>query len=87
MNKLIRGKAFEDDNLLDLIRTYDFKGIRNLMVKVDELETGADLVVYDVGGMLEVPSSVEEFSSIVNENGLDEAEFEIDRWTLVRTDL
>ena len=60
------------------------------MVGVDYLsadDKGLDLVVYDTTEMLDDVETFEEFISVVNENCLDEESFEVDRVTLVRTQL
>lgn len=84
--KLLQGKKFEVDNLACFLEKFDFYRNKNLILTIDEHETGADLVVYDTTDMLEQPASTEEFHSIITENGLDEEMYEIDRNTLVRID-
>lgn len=83
---LKKDKDFENQNLTDLVREYDFKNRPELLLCIDELNagTGADLVVYDTSTMLEQPESVEDFKSIINENALDEEIFEIERTTFVQ---
>ena len=75
-------------NIDHLFRTYG--GQPNLVVGVDYLsadDRGLDLVVYDTTEMLDDVETFEEFITVVNENCLDEESFEVDRVTLIRTQL
>lgn len=90
MAALINFEEIDMDNLNYLLKQHDFKN-KNLIVGLDIMESmeldnpGVDLVVYDTTNMLGLEvESVEDFRSTINENGLDEEEFEIDRATLVR---
>lgn len=68
----------------------EYGAMSNILIGVDSLsveDTGIDLVVYDVTEMIEKPEDIESFKEIVNENGLDEESFEIDRVTLVKSSL
>ena len=78
----------EIENIDYLFRTYG--GQPNLVVGIDYLsadDKGFDLVVYDTTEVLDDVETFEEFISVVNENCLDEESFEVDRVTLVRTQL
>ena len=62
-----------------------YKGEENILIGIDYLEdNGADLVVYDTTELLTTVYDFEEFIQVIDENGLDEEEFEIDRTTLVK---
>lgn len=73
----------EIDNVNYLFEIY--KGEENILIGIDYLEdNGADLVVYDTTELLTTVYDFEEFIQVIDENGLDEEEFEIDRTTLVK---
>lgn len=73
----------EIDNVNYLFEIY--KGEENILIGIDYLEdNGADLVVYDTTELLATVYDFEEFIQVIDENGLDEEEFEIDRTTLVK---
>lgn len=73
----------EIDNVNHLFEIY--KGEENILIGIDYLEDdGADLVVYDTTELLTAIYDFEEFIQVIDENGLDEKEFEIDRTTLVK---
>lgn len=73
----------EIDNVNYLFEIY--KGEENILIGIDYLEDNeADLVVYDTTELLTTVYDFEEFIQVIEENGLDEEEFEIDRTTLVK---
>lgn len=73
----------EIDNVNSLFEIY--KGEENILIGIDYLEDNeADLVVYDTTELLTTVYDFEEFIQVIEENGLDEEEFEIDRTTLVK---
>lgn len=73
------------NNINYLAKEYDLHNEDRLLgLDVHQEHGGADLVVYDVSDMLEHPIDFEDFKSIVNENALDEEEFEIDRVCLFK---
>ena len=75
----------EIENVNELFSEY--AGRENILIGVDYLNSdtdhhGADLVVYDTTDMLQTPTDIQDFHDIINENWLDEEDFEIDRYTL-----
>lgn len=79
----------EIENVNELFKRY--AGQENILIGVDYLNSdtdhhGADLVIYDTTEMLQQPTDIEDFYSIINENCLYEEDFEIDRYTLAQGD-
>lgn len=76
-------KDLDMDNVNYLVAQYDYSQ-GDLIIGLDILEDGsADMVVYDVSEMLEVPTCYSEFVEIVEENALDPEEFEINRLNVI----
>lgn len=76
-------KDLDMDNVNYLVAQYDYSQ-GDLIIGLDILEDGsADMVVYDVSEMLEVPTFYSEFVEIVEENALDPEEFEINRLNVI----
>lgn len=85
MFKNVEKDRIEIENVNYLFERY--KSRENILIGVDYLsveDKGIDLVVYDTTNMLTEVGSFEDFIAVVDENGLDEEEFEVDRVTLVR---
>lgn len=81
-------QTIEVDNINYIIDVY---GRGNVLVGVDYLseeDTGADLVIYNISGIeMEGVETFSDFTKRVSELGYDEECYEIDRFTLIKTNI